>query len=101
MKTVPEFPILVSPGGRLVRYTGYFQCPSEIIVSSRGVSFDGWVFRFPTYPRWNAWFFTQMEMLVDSLGAERSIEIFKVTETAYYASYDHWLNLRDGQESKQ
>ena len=34
---------LVSPEGKIVRTSEYFECPAEIIIGQNGVAFDGWV----------------------------------------------------------
>jgi hypothetical protein len=44
---IPKQPeiTLISPEGKLVRRSAYFECPEVIIIGDNGVSFDGWVFR--------------------------------------------------------
>ena len=36
---------LISPEGKPVRRSEYFECPEVVIIGRNGVSFDGWVFR--------------------------------------------------------
>ncbi len=70
---LPEI-TLVSPEGRIVRTSEYFECPEVIIIGHNGVSFDGWVVRTDVdIPESDLrWLAHQLEIIKDTQGAERS-----------------------------
>ena len=64
---------LVSPEGKIVRRSEYFECPEVIIIGNNGVSFDGWVFRTDQEVDDSAimWLGHQLEIIRIAQGAER------------------------------
>ena len=70
---LPEI-TLVSPEGKIVRTSEYFECPEQIIIGHNGISFDGWVVRtdmdIPESDLW--WLRNQIVMIQDTQGAERA-----------------------------
>ena len=80
--TEPPEITLISPDGKIVRTSEYFECPAEIIIGHNGVSFDGWVFRtdigfFASDMRWLG---TQIVMIRDTQGAERAEAVLAAFE---------------------
>ena len=71
--THPEI-TLISPEGRLVHTSEYFECPEEIIIGNSGVSFDGWVFRTDTdiHESDIAWLAHQIALIHTTQGTERA-----------------------------
>ena len=65
---------LISPEGRLVRTSEYFECPAEIIIGDNGISFDGWVFRTDMDISESdvAWLAHQIALIHTTQGAERA-----------------------------
>ena len=65
---------LISPEGRLVRTSEYFECPEVIIIGNNGVSFDGWVFRTDTDISESdiAWLAHQIALIHTTQGADRA-----------------------------
>jgi len=65
---------LISPEGKAVRMSEFFECPEVIIIGANGVSFDGWVFRtdrdFPDSDIW--WLARQLELIRQTQGKERA-----------------------------
>jgi hypothetical protein len=78
---LPEI-TLISPDGKIVRTSEYFECPAEIIIGHNGVSFDGWVFRtnvgfFASDMRWLG---NQIATIQDTQGAERAEAVLAAFE---------------------
>jgi len=65
---------LISPEGRLVRRSEYFECPEVVIIGRNGVSFDGWVFRTDgkIVESDIAWLAHQIALTHTTQGAERA-----------------------------
>ena len=65
---------LVSPEGKIVRTSEYFECPEVIIIGNNGVSFDGWVFRTDgdIVESDIAWLAHQIALIHTTQGAERA-----------------------------
>lgn len=65
---------LVSPEGKIVRTSEYFECPAEIIIGQNGIAFDGWVVRTDVDIPESAlpWLAHQLEIIQDTQGAERA-----------------------------
>lgn len=64
---------LISPEGKPVRTSEYFECPAEIIIGHNGVAFDGWVVRtdMDFLESDLRWLEHQLEIIRDTQGAER------------------------------
>jgi hypothetical protein len=80
--TEPPEITLISPEGKIVRTSEYFECPEEIIIGHNGISFDGWVVRtdmdIPESDLW--WLRNQIVMIQDTQGAERSEAVLAAFE---------------------
>jgi len=65
---------LVSPEGKIVRRSAYFECPEVIVIGRNGVSFDGWVFRtdMDIHEADILWLGHQLEIIQATQGAERA-----------------------------
>ena len=65
---------LISPEGKLVRRSEYFECPEVIVIGDNGVSFDGWVFRTDMDVSESdlRWLVHQLEIIQTTQGAERA-----------------------------
>ena len=65
---------LVSPEGKIVRTSEYFECPAVIIIGHNGVAFDGWVVRTDVdIPESDLpWLAHQLDIVQDTQGAERA-----------------------------
>ena len=65
---------LISPEGKAVRRSEYFQCPEVIVITDNGVSFDGWVFRADMDVSESdvVWLAHQLAIIRDTQGAERA-----------------------------
>lgn len=81
---IPNLPEinLISPEGKIVRRSEYFECPAEIIIGSNGVSFDGWVFRTDTDVTESdlGWLVHQLQIVQATQGAERAGAIMSALE---------------------
>jgi len=65
---------LISPEGKPVRRSEYFECAEVIIIGRNGVSFDGWVFRTDGEIGKSdiAWLAHQIALIHTTQGAERA-----------------------------
>jgi hypothetical protein len=73
---IPKQPeiTLISPEGKPVRRSEYFECPEVIIIGKNGVSFDGWVFRTDgeIVESDIAWLAQQIALIHTTQGPERA-----------------------------
>ena len=65
---------LISPEGKPVRRSEFFECPEVVIIGKNGVSFDGWVFRTDgeIVKSDIAWLAHQIALIQNAHGAERA-----------------------------
>ena len=73
---------LVSPEGKVVRRSEYFECPEVVIIGDNGVSFDGWVFRADMDVSESdiVWLGHQLAIIRDTQGAERAGALVEALE---------------------
>lgn len=74
--------ILISPEGKLVRTSEYFECPEVIIIGENGVSFDGWVFRTDGEIAESdiAWLVHQIALIHTTQGTDRAESLVAALE---------------------
>ncbi len=74
--------ILISPEGKFVGRSEYFQCPEVVIIGHNGVSFDGWVFRTDgeIVESDIAWLVQQIALIHTAQGAERAESLVAALE---------------------
>jgi len=73
---------LISPEGKPVRRSEYFECPEVIVIGNNGVSFDGWVFRTDTDISESdlAWLAHQIAIIHKTQGTERAESLVAALE---------------------
>ena len=73
---------LISPEGKIVRRSEYFECPEVVIIGDNGVSFDGWVFRTDADISESdiRWLGHQLEIIQATQGAERAGALVEALE---------------------